>query len=260
VVTFYPGRIPQPSEHVTVQYRGRRRSAARLTASTTGSTAHWIGRVVKPHARNSEDCEHAAQALLQFASDPNVARTGSFTALNSPQTQSEILPGDSLTLGAASLLVRHIVLEDHGAAPEILTRKLAFANDWATGLNLSLSETVPADALIPATAQVLPPGSSAAVLANLQQLVVTATSATMLTIDAGQAPPLGGGFEIRRHDGAFGSGASTNGDLVLQSPVRGFTIPRAAFQEKFFIRMYDASSPSLYSRESAAIVTHLPTS
>ena len=97
-------------------------------------------------------------------------------------------------------------------------------------------------------------------LPNLQQLAVTAVSSTSLTIDAGTAPPTGGGFEVRRHDGGFGTGTGStgSGDLVLRSPVRGFSIPRAAFEEKFFVRMYDGSTPPLYSRQSAAIVTHLP--
>ena len=45
--------------------------------------------------------------------------------------------------------------------------------------------------------------------------------------------------------GGFGTGVSSaagapgNADLVLRSPVRGFSIPRAAFEETFFVRMYD---------------------
>ena len=84
-----------------------------------------------------------------------------------------------------------------------------------------------------------------------------------MTIDAGTVPPTGGGFEVRRHDGAFGTGygSSGSGDLVLrQSSAEGFSIPRAAFEETFFVRMYDSSTPPLYSRESSAIVTHLATS
>ena len=67
---------------------------------------------------------------------------------------------------------------------------------------------------------------------------------------------------MRRRDGGFGTGANATGsaDLVLRSPVRGFIIPRAAFNETFFIRMYDGSTPPLYSRWSAAIATSLPTS
>jgi len=46
---------------------------------------------------------------------------------------------------------------------------------------------------------------------------------------------------------------------VLRSPVRAFTIPRATFNETFYARMYDASTPPIYSRRSAAIVTNVPT-
>jgi hypothetical protein len=149
-----------------------------------------------------------------------------------------------------------------------LTYKIAFANDWAEGLGLTLSEALAADALPPPLALDLIPSAGAGepatipshTLANLQQIIVAASS-TALTVDAGTNPPSGGGFEVRRRDHGFGMGSTASagsGDLVLRSPVRGFTIPRAAVEETFFLRMYDASTPPLYSREPAAIVTHLP--
>ena len=118
-----------------------------------------------------------------------------------------------------------------------------------------------AAANLPATAlNLIPgaqPGDSAAlpvhVLANLRQMSVTSLTNTVLTLDAGTTPPAGGGFEVRRRDSGWGQ---TSADLVLQSPVRGFDIPRLAFEEHFFIRMYDNSSPRLYSRFSSAFVTH----
>jgi hypothetical protein len=61
---------------------------------------------------------------------------------------------------------------------------------------------------------------------------------------------------LRDFDFGPGSGA----DLVLRSPVRGFTIPRAAQLERYFVRMYDASTPPNYSALSAAIFTDLPVS
>ena len=270
-VTFFAGRVPIANETVTVQYRGRRRAVARLAdaasiareaAGGSVGTARWVGKVVRPHARSSEDCESAAQAILSFATNRAAAVTGSYVSVN--PAAPDIWPGDVLALTAngssSSVLVRKVEIEEQGAAPEVLTYKLAFANDWAEGLSLTLSEAIPLDALLPATALNLPAGTSAPVLANLQQLAVTAVSSTALTIDAGSAPPTSGGFEVRRHDGGFGTGtgATSSGDLVLRSPVRGFTIPRATFEEKFFVRMYDGSTPPLYSRESAAIVTHLP--
>ena len=274
-VTFFPGRIPIANEGIAVQYRGRGRSVARLAdaasiareaAGGSVGTARWVGKIVRPHARSSEDCESAAQAILSFATNRAAAVTGSYVAVN-PATP-DIWPGDVLALSAngssSSVIVRRVEIEEQGAAPETLTYKLVFANDWAEGLSLTLSEAIaaigPTAALLPQTALNLPVGTAAPVLANLRQLAVTAVSSTSLTIDAGTAPPTGGGFEVRRHDGGFGtgSGATGSGDLVLRSPVRGFSILRAAFEEKFFVRMYDGSTPPLYSRQSAAIVTHLP--
>jgi hypothetical protein len=149
---------------------------------------------------------------------------------------------------------------EQGAVPEALTYRIAFANDWAEGLGIALSEAIAADALLPQTALNIAYGASSPVLANLQQITVTAVSDSALTVDTGTDPPTGGGFEVRRHDGGFGAGAGAtgSGDLVLRSPVRGISIPRAAVEETFFVRMYDASTPPLYSRQSSAIATHLP--
>jgi hypothetical protein len=78
-------------------------------------------------------------------------------------------------------------------------------------------------------------------------------------VDAGTAPPAGGGFEVRRRDWEFGASVDA-ADLVLRSPVRSFTIPRAAQVERFYIRMYDASSPPVYSRFSSAVFVNAPVS
>jgi hypothetical protein len=47
-------------------------------------------------------------------------------------------------------------------------------------------------------------------------------------------------------------------DLVLRSPVRSFSIPLAAQTQRFYIRMYDASTPPLYSRFSSALFVNSP--
>jgi hypothetical protein len=76
-------------------------------------------------------------------------------------------------------------------------------------------------------------------------------------VDAGTAPPAGGGFEVRRSDWQFGVGVDA-ADLVLRSTVRSFSIPRAAQVERFFVRMYDASRPPVYSRFSSAVFMNWP--
>jgi len=146
--------------------------------------------------------------------------------------------------------------------PEVRQYKIAFANDWATewadGIGLKLSEEIAADAYLPQTASGAPVSTGTGqVLANLQQLAVTSLTETALQVDAGTAPPAGGGFEVRLQDWQFGVGVDS-ADLVLRSPVRSFSIPRAAQVERFYVRMYDASTPPLYSRFSSAVFVNWP--
>ena len=68
---------------------------------------------------------------------------------------------------------------------------------------------------------------------------------------------VGGGFEVRRSDWQFGIGVDA-ADLVLRSWVRSFSIPRSAQVERFYVRMYDASTPPVYSRFSSAVFMNWP--
>jgi hypothetical protein len=149
-------------------------------------------------------------------------------------------------------VVRTVQLADGHAVPELVTYRVTFANDWAETLGLTLSEAIAPDAFLPLTAASAPEQC----LANLQQLAVVSATTSALQIDAGANPPAGGGFEVRRRDWAFGPGPGA--DLVLRSPVRSFSIPRAAQLERYYIRQYDASDPPLYSHLSAAVFTNLP--
>jgi hypothetical protein len=97
------------------------------------------------------------------------------------------------------------------------------------------------------------------VLANLQQLTVTSLTDTAMQVDAGTAPPAGGGFEVRLKDWGFGMGVDA-ADLVLRSPVRSFSIPIAAHLQRAYVRMYDASTPPLYSRFSSVVLLNMPVS
>ncbi len=264
-ITFLAGRVPVADERLTVYYRNQRRSVARLASSTSiaseavngaPGTCRWLGKVTAPAARSSVDCESAAQAVLAFASSRDAALSGTYTLLN-PAT--DIWPGDVLAITSAgvttSLLVRSVVAKDGSAAPEVLDYKLGLANDWAAewaaGIGLKLSEEIAADAYLPQT----PSAATGEVLANLQQLAVTGLTGTALQVDAGTAPPAGGGFEVRLSDWRFGPQVDAAG-LVLRSPVRSFSVPLAAQVQRFYVRMYDASTPPLYSRFSSAVFVH----
>jgi hypothetical protein len=262
-VTFFAGRVPVAGELVTVTYRGQQRAVARLedaasvAAEAAGGmpgTAQWLGKVLKPAALSSVDCESAALAVLSFSASRAAAIAGTYEAVN----PADVWPGDVLAVASAgqtmSVMVRSVEIVDGMGRPEMLTYRMAFANDWAEGLGMTLSEAIAADALLPETA-LSAPGH---VLANLQQLQVVSATGVALQVDSGMAPPAGGGFEVRRRDGDFGPGVDQ--DLVLRSPVRSFSIPREGQIEHYYVRMYDGSTPPVYSRFSSAVFTNLPVS
>ena len=270
-VTFYAGRIPVAGETVAVNYRRSGRAIARLEDAASvaveaeggaNGTARWLGRVVTPEARSSEDCESAAMAILSFSTARSAALSGSYAAEvcsafgAGPFANRDVWPGDVLALTAngaqMEVIVRRVTIEDGHAAPEVLRYKISFANDWAEGMGITLSEDIADDVALPTMAAAGP----AQVLANLLQMTVVSATGSALQIDSGTPAPAGGGFEVRRRDGGFAPGPGP--DLVLRSPVRSFSIPRVSSGERYFVRMYDASTPPLYSRWSSAVFCNLP--
>ena len=270
-VTFFAGRVPVAGERITVQYRVPQRAVARLAdaasmaaEAVTGVGAsvpglsRWLGKVIAPPARSSADCESAAQTILAMATARSAAMAGQYRAVNPAQ---DVWPGDVLAVSSAgqshALIVRSMEITDEHAVPEVVTYRIAFANDWATewaeGLGLRLSGQIAGDAVLPVAAMSGP----ATVLANLPQLTVTSLTDAALQVDAGTAPPAGGGFEVRRRDGVFSMSADAV-DMVLRSPVQSFSIPRSAQVERFYMRMYDASTPPIYSRWSSALFVNAP--
>ena len=171
---------------------------------------------------------------------------------------SDVAPGDTLTVQTAAaqmkFAVQDVVITDAAVSPELLHYRVTFRQDRDTSLSFTVSNDPVADLPYPLPVVTATSGAPAA-LSGLQ--VTTATS-TALQIDCGTDAPAGGGFEVRRSDANFGSGNIA--DLVLNSPVRSFSIPRVAFHERFFVRMYDGSLARLYSPVSSVVLTSLPTS
>ncbi len=261
VLTFFAGRVPVAGEILTVTYRTGQRAIARIADTSSvraesaggyAGEARWLGRLLRPVARTSADCENAATAMLSVATDRAAALSGKYEGSN----LADMWPGDNLSLstdqGTEAAIVRTVVITDAMSEPEDLRYQVEFAGDWAKPIGLDLSETVADDVLLPETAQ----AASGQVLNNLSALTVVSVTGTAVQIDAGTAAPAGGGFEVRRRDLEFAPGR--NQDLVLRSAVRGFTIPRATAIERFYIRMYDGSVPPLYSRNSSAVFTDIP--
>jgi hypothetical protein len=261
-VTFFPGRVPVVGERIAVSYRRGKRAISRLADSSsiaaeaaagTMGVSRWFGKVLQPAARSSGDVESAAQAVLAVSTSRTAAISGRYISTNPSQ---DIWPGDVLAITSdgvtSSFLIRSVVARDGGAQPEIMRYELKFANDWAAewadGMGVKLNEVIASDALLPVKAAT----GTSQTLANLSQLSVTNITETAVSIDTGMEPPVGGGFEVRSDDGVSGDGVDA-ADLVLRSPARSFSIPRAAQVERFYVRMYDAST-SLYSRFSSVVI------
>lgn len=261
---FYPTSVPQTGEMIAVSYRTRHRSVARLASASSitsegaaglPGTQAWIGTAHQPVARNSADCENAANALLAVATSRSAAWKGKYTGWNMTQS-GDVWPGDVLAIQSlssgmdAKVVVRAVEIDLMCSQPGLARYTITFANDWAEALAIKTSAAVPSDVWLPAQPQTASP------LANLESLTVTSVTSSQINVSANVTPPAGGGFEVRRRDWSFGPG--TNSDLVLRSPVPNFIIPREAVMEQYYMRMYDGSTPPNYSRFSAAVFVNLP--
>ena len=267
VLTFDAGRVPQPGELLCVTYRRTGRAHARLKDAAADQERlqlalpglpAWTGKVLQPPARSSADCAAAAQALLAFAGASTAGLAGEVTWARTGPADDDIAPGDTLALqtsaGQSMLPVQQVVLSDAAVVPELLHYRMTFRQDRETCLSFTVSDQPVADLASPLAVDTLNSTAPGA-LSNVQ---VTSATTTALQVDSGADAPPGGGFEVRRSDANFGS--SNLADLVLNSPVRSFSIPRAAFRERFFVRMYDGSVNRQYSSVSSVLLTSLPTS
>jgi hypothetical protein len=219
----------------------------------------WVGTVSSPPAWSSVDCDNAATALLKSSAVASAAWAGTYTGWNVEANGGDVWPGDVLSITSSSagmnalVVVREVEIAMGCAAPQKVKYTTRFANDWAEELALKLSDTVPDDVWLPASAN-----TGGVPLINLLNMQVTAITGSEIQVDAGMAPPSGGGFEVKRKDWTFGPGQDS--DLVLRTPVQHFIIPRLAAMEQYYVRMYDGSTPPNYSRFSSAVFADIPLS
>ena len=264
-VVFYTGFTPVAGEQIAVSYRTLHRALGRAvnTASQqalaqAGSpwVAAWIGSVTAPPARSSADCRNAALVMSQAASSVSAFWSGTYRG-NRSSFSADVWPGDALLLNApstnldAQVVVRTVKVIYSPSSPDLVQYEIAFANDWADDLAIKSSGAVPVNAWLPAAANL-------AVLPNLNRLTVTALSGTAVTVNPGVTPPAGGGFEIRLRDYAFQPGEDPT--LVLRGSQQTMTFSRVSASDRFYIRMYDGSTPPNYSEFSTALFINLPLS
>jgi hypothetical protein len=262
-VVFYIGCVPVAGEQIAVSYRTVGRAVGRavntagqqaLARAGMPAVAAWIGSVTSPPARSSADCLNAALAIEEAASGVSALWSGTYKG-NRTSFATDVWPGDALLLNAPSMnleaeVVVRAVRVSYGASyPDSVEYAIAFANDWAEDLAIETSTTVPADAWLPVAI-------APTTLANLTGLTVTTLNGSAVSISAGVTPPTGGGFEIRRRDFAFMPGEDPG--LVVRATLPNMTFARESGNDRFYIRLYDGSTPPNYSAFSTALFINMP--
>jgi hypothetical protein len=264
-VVFYTGYAPVADEQIAVNYRSIGRAVGRAVNAASQqalaqvglpSIAVWVGSVTRPAARSSADCRYAAQVIEQAAAGSSALWSGTYQGDNSSFV-ADVWPGDALLLNAPStkidvqVVVRTVKVTYDSSYPDLVNYHLAFANDWADDLAVKTSETVPANTWLPAPV-------APTVLTNLSGLTVTSLNGNVVTVNTGVTPPPGGGFEIRLRD--FGFMAGEDPTLVMRGSQQNLTFSRVSASDRFYIRMYDGSTPPNYSEFSTALFINLPLS
>ncbi len=264
---FYPPYPPQQNEQIVVAYRSSARAMARvqdmasIAVHANGADSgrrSMVKRLKLPEAPSSVDCENAALALLDDTVQP--AWTGEYRVVSDFLPASDVLPGDAVQVTAASrgaafmAIVREADVQVVSLDDDRSEYAIRFANDAATGLTTEFENmTLPE----PLTTVFTATGPSASLyLAPLTAAQVTGVASTSISVDMGQGPAPGGGFEVRRTDGGWGLGA--DGNLVGRYTTQAFSLPRLSRVQDYYLRQYDASSPAKYSRDSALLHVDYP--
>ena len=262
-LVFYSGFVPQAGEQIAVSYRTMGRAVGRavntssqqqLAAAGLPAVAQWIGSVTNPPARSSADCRNAAATMVEASASISALWKGAYKGTQL-SFATDVWPGDALLLNTpsmnlnAQMVVRAVTMRYSSSYPDLVAYDISFANDWADDLAIKTSKSVPEDAWLPA-----PIAPTA--LSNLTNLRVVSVSGTAVTINTGVTPPMGGGFEIRRRD--FGFMAGEDPDLVMRGSQQSMTFSRESANDRFYIRMFDGSTPPNYSEFSAALFINLP--
>jgi len=264
---FYPAYVPVANESIKVTYRSRAlglarvvdgNSVAALALGPDPGIRSGARHVATPAARTSAECEIAALALLDDATQ--APWMGEYEAWSDffPAAGQDVFPGDSIVVQTPSrgasftATVREVDWQLADLAAERGRYKISFANDAAApyGFTFEGAKPTPPDSTI-TTAQV---GNS--VIADLSLAEITAVTSTTLTLDAGVDPPPGGGIEVRSSD--YGWGPGNDRYLVGRFSTRTFTVSRLSRTQSNYVRQYDASSPPRYSRFSTALHLNYP--
>ncbi|HZP25299.1 MAG TPA: hypothetical protein VFB04_17800 [Terriglobales bacterium] len=185
---------------------------------------------------------------------------GQYRVVSDFLTTGDIVPGYAVEVAAPSrgaefsAIVRKVGVQVISLGDDRSLYAIDFANDAAEPLAFQLEAiTLPAPVT---TVYTTGAPSSSLYIDSLIAAQITDVIASQVTMDAGAAPPRGGGIEVRRSDGGWGPG--DGGNLAGRFTTQMFTLPRLSRAQSYYLRQYDASSPAKYSRYSALLYVDYP--
>ncbi len=268
---FYPQYVPPLNSLIVASYRGRGRAVAEVIdpeniAALANGTDNGVRSVVRamksPSARTQVDCENAALALLEDAA--RTAWSGSYGTWSDflPGAAEDVFPGDGVTLNVPSrnavfdAIVRRVSVDVADAPNDRGIYRIEFANDLASPLAYQHEDSGTSVSLRDLPVRMSKDQVGAYYLASLTAAQVTQVSSTTVQVDAGTAPGTGQGIEVRIHD--YGWGPSNDRNLLGRFTTQTFTLPRLGRSQNYFLRLYDSSSPTKYSRYSTALHVDYP--
>ena len=267
-LSFFAAYAPAANEQIVAAYRSAGRAVARVTnlasvaALQSGSVDGTRGIVVTaklPQPRTYADCVNAASALLDDKTQRGWAGQYDTWSGFLPGGAADIFPGDGLQVNVPSqgaqfgAIVREVVIAIADLFSDLAQYQIHFANDAAEPLAFQFEAN--SQRVIPA---VIPIAQDVTVTqpADLVAAQIAQVSSTTTTIDIGQGLPAGYGVEVRRADSGWGPDNDRN--LVGRFSTQGFTVPRLAKRQDYFLRLFDASTPPLYSQHSALLHIDYP--
>ncbi len=264
---FYTAYPPQLNEQIVVAYRSSGRAMARVQDAVSiaehaqggdHGARLWVRRLHLPLALSDIDCENAACALLDDT--VQTAWQGEYKIVSDYLPVEDAIPGDAVQVSAPSrgaqfsAIVRKVEVQVISLADDRSHYNISFANDAEAPLAFKM-EAITLAAPV-ATIYTTGTPSSSLYIDSLTASQITNVIASQITIDAGVAPPAGGGIEVRRSDGGWGPGDGSN--LAGRFTTETFVLPRLERSQSYYLRQYDGSSPAKYSRYSALLHVDYP--
>lgn len=264
---FYAPYPPEDNEQIVVSYRTSGRAMARVQ-DLVSIAEHASGgdkgqrmavhRLRLPLALSDVDCENAAAALLDDSVQQ--AWSGQYKIVSDFLPVEDVIPGNAVQISAPSrgaqftAIVCDVEVQVISLADDRSQYDIKFDNDADEPLAFKLESITLPEPVQPVYVNGTP--SSSLYIDSLTAAQVTNVIASQVTIDAGVAPPTGGGIEVRRSDGGWGPGDS--GNLAGRFTTETFTLPRLERAQGYYLRQYDGSSPAKYSRYSVLLHVDYP--